>query len=311
MQASMIRVCESTHLDSQWVAGRLATLTPTWSSNVARARALVDVRTSATRRITFHQLLAVAGAVALIIAAIAPPGRALAQELWYRLLITRADVVRLDLSLVPLDTSIRTDGLQQQVGDTQEAARIAGFAPFLPSKDVLAEAPALSVAGPIEITQTIRTADLQAALMRVGASDVEVPVQWNGVSLRAVIGPLVVAQYPGDIEVLQATPIHLDLPAGFPLAQFAEVAFRSAGLSWWEARKLGQEFASRPAWLLDVPDNQLARVETFPAGDSFLIDEIEDDGQRRVTVIMSRATRVYSVSTPTREMSLRVAGALR
>ena len=301
---------ESNH-DSRWVAGRLATLTPTWSSNAARARALVDVRTSATRRIPLHLLLAVAGTVALIIATVVPPGRALAQELWYRVLITRADVVRLDLSLVPLDTSIRTDGLQQQVGNAQEAERIAGFPPFLPSKDVLAEAPALSVTGPIEITQTIRTADLEAALTRAGATDAEVPMQWNGVNLRAVLGPLVVAQYPGDVEVLQARPIRLDLPVGFPLAQFAEVAFRSAGLSWWEARKLGEEFASRPAWLLDVPDNELASVETLPGGDGFLIDEIEDDGQRRVTVVVSRPTRLFSVTTPGREMSLRVANALR
>lgn len=296
--------------DSQWVAGRLAALTPAWSSSVAHARALVDVRASAVRRIAFRQLVAVAGAVAVVGAAVSPPGRALAQELWYRLLITRADVVRLDLSSVPLETSIRTDGLQQQVSDAAAAARIAGFLPSLPPKDVLAEAPALSVVGPIEITQTIRTADLQAALLRVGATDVEVPVLWNGVSLRAVIGPLVFAQYPGDIEVVQAT-IHLDLPAGFPLAQFAEVAFRSAGLSWWEARKLGEEFASRPAWLLDVPENELATVETLPGGEGFLIDEIEDDGQRRVTVIVNRATRLYSVSTPERQMSLRVASALR
>lgn len=60
--------------DSPWVAGRLAMLSPTWTSNVARARALVDVRTSATRRISLHQLLAVAGTVALIIAAVTPSG---------------------------------------------------------------------------------------------------------------------------------------------------------------------------------------------------------------------------------------------
>jgi hypothetical protein len=78
---------------------------------------------------------------------------------------------------------------------------------FLPPEDVLADTPALSVTGPIEITQTIRTSDLQAALT--------------------------------------------------------------------------------------------------------LIEDIHDDGHARVTIVVSRAARLYSVSSLSREMSLKLASALR
>jgi len=236
----------------------------------------------------------------------------LAQELWYRLFVTRVEVVRLDLSDVPLDTSIRTDGAPVRATDLQDAATKAGFTPYLVSSDVMSEAPTLSVTGPMEILQTIHTPHLEAALARVGATDLKVPAAWNGVTVRALIGPLVVTNYRGGIEVVQTTPIRVELPGGFELARFAEIIFRTGGLSWWEARKLGEQFAARPAWLLDVPADEPAVITTVPltGGDGLLIEEVTDAGDPRATVVLSRPTRLYTVSSPSREVTMRVASAL-
>lgn len=301
-----------THSDPQWVARRLATIEPSWTPDGARGRARLDERLAAPRHRGMWWAAAAAAAV-LLAFAMTPTGSVLAQELWYRLLVSRVTVVRLDLSEVPLDTSITTDGLQVSVSNAREAAEKAGFTPHLPSSDMLAGDPEVSVTGALHVRQTIRRGDLAAALSRVGASDLDVPVEWDGVTLRATVGPLVIARYPGDIEILQMAPIELDIPAGFPLARFAETAFRAGGLSWWEARKLGREFAARPAWLLDIPDDEVVTIEhvTLPTGSALLLEDLDDRGAPiRVTVIVSRPTRIYAVSSPTRHESLQLAGVL-
>ena len=53
---------------------------------------------------------AVAAAALLAMAAIAPPGRTLAQELWARLFVSRVAVVHMDLSDVPLDGNVHVEG---------------------------------------------------------------------------------------------------------------------------------------------------------------------------------------------------------
>jgi hypothetical protein len=297
--------------DTLWVAARLQTLAPGWTPDHDRARALVDARAAGPRRSGIYKSLATAAAL-LAITALAPAGRTLAQELWYRLFVTRVEVVRLDLSDVPLDTSIKTDGAPVPATDLQDAAAQAGFTPYLVSSDVMSQLPTLSVTGPMEILQTIHTSRLEAALAHVGASDLKVPAAWDGVTVRAFIGPLVVAEYPGHIEVVQTTPIRLELPGGFQLARFAEIIFRTGGLSWWEARKLGEEFAARPAWLLDVPADEPAAITTvpLPGGDGLLIEDVNDAGQARATIVMSRPTRLYTVSSPSRDVTLRLASAL-
>ena len=240
-----------------------------------------------------------------------PQGRALAQELWYRLLVTPVAVVRLDLSRVPLDTSIRTDGLQQPVASVEEAAVRAGFRPSLAPDGVLALAPALSVTGPIDITQRVQARALAASLAQQGVTDLDVPDAWEGVTLRGRIGPLVIAEYGEDVQIVQAPPVQLDVPTGFPLARFAEAVFRAGGLSWWEARRFGEEFAARPAWLLDIANDETAAIETveLPGGEALLVEEA-DEGQTRATIIISRPSRIYTVSSPARAVSLQVAAAL-
>jgi len=128
----------------------------------------------------------------------------------------------------------------------------------MPKVDGLPDTPLLSVVGRLEMTQTIHVGRLSTALAAVGATDLEVPGTWDGVRLRAEIGPMVSAKYlvdasragaGRDLEIVQMPAVKLEMPADFPLARLAEIVFRSAGSDWWEARRLGEEYATNPAWL--------------------------------------------------------------
>jgi len=300
------------HPENAWVAARLAGLTPAWKPDFVRARAALDRAAAPRRRAPAYRLAAAAAALVAVVCLV-PTGRALAQELWYRLFVARVSVVRMDLSKIPLDTNVRMVGGLVEAGSVASVAAKVGFTPVLPPAGVIADTPRLSVVDRFELTQTIRTAAFEQALAKVGATDIEVPAGWDGVRLRGVIGPAVVATYAGDVEIVQTPPIRLEMPAGFPLARFAEAAFRTTGLSWWEARKLGEEYAARPAWLMDVPADELALVETIDmaAGRGVVVEEPEDGDGGRTTVILSGPSRIYTVSSPSRELSLRVAAALR
>ena len=122
------------------------------------------------------------------------------------------------------------------------------------------------------------------------------------------------ANYPGEVEILQTVPIRLEMPAAFPLERFAEIVFRAGGLPRAEARQLAVEYARQPAWLLDIPTDEPVVVETLTlarGGTAVLIEDPAESGGERVTVIITRPTRLYTVSTPTREQSLRIANTLR
>jgi hypothetical protein len=298
--------------NTRWTAARLAAVAPTWEPDLVRARTLLRPQppTARPRRALYA---AAAATAALIVAFVSPTSRALAQDLWYRWFVTRVAVVRVDLSKIPLDTSVRTDGLQQNVSSLAEAAAKAGFTPVLPPSNIAGGTPTLSIVGRIDVTQRIHTRALADALRREGATDVEVPAEWDGTTLRAVIGPLVAANYPGEVEVLQTVPIRLEMPAAFPLERFAEVSFRAGGLPPAEARQLAAEYARQPAWLLDVPKDEPVVVETVTlanGGSALLIEDPGKSGGERATVIISRPTRLYTVSSPTRDLSLRIADAL-
>src|ERR1700688_1303366 len=141
---------ENNHED-RWVANRLATIEPQWSPNLARGRALLDARL-AGRRHSWTGMAAAAATAAACVAVLALPGaRALAQELWYRFVLNRVDVVRLDLSKLPLHMQVTTNAVEQTVQNLDEAERKIGFRPNLPSPGVLIANPGITVTGPIAV----------------------------------------------------------------------------------------------------------------------------------------------------------------
>ncbi|SPE29696.1 hypothetical protein SBA3_1580018 [Candidatus Sulfopaludibacter sp. SbA3] len=304
---------ETNHED-RWVAGQFATLNPQWQPDFAHGRQLLDAGLNKrTRSWLWMAATAAAAAAAVCLAVLAvPQTRAYAQQLWNRVVLNRIDVVRLDLSDLPLQAHMTMNGSQQKVQDLDEAERTAGFRPYLPA-GVLQTAPALSTVGLMNLEQTIHVHDLEAALRKVGASDVQVPPEWEGVQLHAEIGPMVVADYGDDVQVLQAPPIGLSVPTGFPLEHFAEVAFRSLGVSVWEARALAQKFVANPGWLLDIPPDEPVNIQEVQlhTGRALLVEDFGDDGKvQRVTVMRSTAGRIYAVMANSRQMALKVADAL-
>jgi hypothetical protein len=217
--------------------------------------------------------------------------------------------VRLDLSKLPLHIQVTTNGLEQSVQNVDDAERKAGFRPYLPSPGTLDANPDITVTGPILVEQTIRVRDIESALGEVGASDVHVPAEWEGVQLRSEIGPMVAENYADNVRILQARPIELSIPSGFELEHFAAVAFRSIGVSSWESRAIAQKFAAHPSWLLDIPPHAVVNVQevALGAGPALLI---EDFDEKRTTVFWSTSERMYSVSSKNRELSMKIANAL-
>jgi hypothetical protein len=302
---------ETNHED-RWVANQLATIEPQWSPNLARGRELLDARLAGRRH--SWTWMAAAATAAVFVAMLTLPGtRALAHELWCRFVLNRVDVVRLDLSKLPLHMQVTTNGLEQSVQDLEEAERNTGFKPYVPSLSVLHTNPGITVTGPISVEQRIHVRDIESALVKVGASDVQVPAEWEGIQLRTQIGPMVELNYPDRVHVLQARPIELLVPSGFPLEHFAEVAFRSIAVSSWEAHAMAQRFAANPAWLLDLPPDAVVNIQevSLQAGPAMLIEEVDDMGAvKRVTVVRSTSERMYSVRSGNRELSMKIADAL-
>jgi hypothetical protein len=296
-----------------WTAERLASTKPNWSPNLTRGRALLDARLHARNRLWgWFAVPAAATALCVLVLAITS-ARSFAEDVWYRFVLDRVNVVRLDLSESPLNTHVVTNGLERSVQNLEEAQAQAGFSPRLPSPEALPGVPSITVTGPISVEQTIRVSDLESALARVGAFDVQVPDEWNGVQLQTEIGPIVTANYPGDIEIQEELPMQMAIPSGFPLRHFAKVFFESMGVPGWKADVMARQFADHPAWLLDIPPNAPVTLHELKFSDSpaFLTEEYDPSGAfRRATVILCTRERIYSVSSPSVTLSTQIAKAL-
>ncbi len=287
-------------------------LDPGWQPDFAHGRKLLDE--GLAKRTGSRRWMVAATAAAVCIAAVAlPQTRAFAQQLWYRVVLHRVDVVRLDLSDSPVRAEVSMKGPSETARDLDDAERKAGFRPYLPAPGVLTAAAALTIVPRFDVAQTIHVRQVEAALRKVGSGDVQVPAEWEGVQLRTAIGPMVAADYPDDVQVLQARPIELSIPPGFALERFAEVVFRSLGVSVWESKALAQRFVRNPAWLLDVPPDEVVNIQEVPlrSGTALVIEDFDDHGKlERVTVIRSTSERIYTVSTRNRELGIRIAEAL-
>ena len=302
---------ETNHED-RWVNSRLATLEPQWQPDFARGRNLLDAGLARPNRSLLWVTAATVGVLCIAALAI-PQTRAFAQQLWYRLVLGRVDVIRVDFSDLPLDIRVTANGAPVAAQDVDDAERKGGFKPHLPSNGVPRASPDLTVIGLLLAEQTIDVREIETALRNVGAGDVRVPPEWDGVRLRAEVGPIVSANYADEVMILQARPIDLSVPSGFPLKHFAEVAFRSFGVTDEEAKTLARKFVDDPAWFLDIPAGEVVNIEevSLRAGPGLLIEDFADNGElERVTVLRSTNERIYSVSAKSREVSLKVADAL-
>jgi hypothetical protein len=58
-------------------------------------------------------------------------------------------------------------------------------------------------------TRPLKTADMERALARAGVSDIAVPKEWEGLTLIAEAGPVVVADYNG-VQIVQSAPFRVN-----------------------------------------------------------------------------------------------------
>src|SRR5579875_3069003 len=294
-----------------WAAERLALIKPNWNPNLTRGRASLNARLHA-RSPHWHWFTVPSAATALCILVLAiPASRTFAEDLWYRFVLDRVNVVQLDLSNNPLHTHVTTNGLERSVQNLEEAQAQAGFLPHLPSSAILPGSPAVTVTGPILVEQTIRVSDMESALARAGVFGVQVPDEWNGVQLHTEIGPIVTARYPGNVVIRQELPMQMLVPSGFPIKRFATIFFESMGVPGWKADVMARQYAAHPAWLLDIPPTALVTLREleFSGNPAFLMEEYEPSGTlKRATVIRCTGERIYSVSSLNAALSTRIAG---
>ncbi|HVW11772.1 MAG TPA: hypothetical protein VHC90_24485 [Bryobacteraceae bacterium] len=299
-----------TNNEMKWVDDQMAVLQPAWCADVEQGRELLEARMR--RRAPVRLWIPAAAAVALCFAFALPQTRAVAQQLWNHFVLNRVEVVRVDFSDLPLDSHVSMSGLTV-AHDLEDAERMAGFRPFVPLSDALSGTPSLAVMKKFEINQTIHVDQWRAAVRKSHVRDVTVPSEWEGAELRYSVGPIVNLGYKGDVGILQAKPIEFAVPAGFPLQRFAEVAFRCLGLSERDAAAMAQKFTANPAWLLDIPSDEVADVEqiVLRSGPAMLVQDFNDDGSAgRVTVLRSTPDRIFAVETNNRQQALEIGDAL-
>ena len=141
------------------------------------------------------------------------------EERWFRWVVRSFEVVRLDLSRVPLKSSVTTQG-GWTGASLEEAERLAGYRPILPPGEVMGGGPEkIEVSGAFGIQQRIPVQEFREALTAAGAGDVQVPSEWEGVTFRIDIAPIGVAGYSDEIRGVQSKPIELQAPAGGRLAR--------------------------------------------------------------------------------------------
>lgn len=284
---------------SRWLDDQLDTLTPAddYEPDTTRARARLHDRQSVRpHRRGMWMALAIAGCLALLAL---PVPRALAQEFWNRLILGRVEVVQIDRKDLSEEiTAIFVMEPQpfepEPVQTIAEAERIAGFRPSLPPIGMLKGAPALSVVKKVVLsTKPLKTRDIVRALAQAGASNLEVPEAWDGLTLSAEAGPVVIAAYD-EIEIMQSAAFTMNTPPGFEFGRFMEMAFRVFGRRPEEAKALGARFEANPALLVHFPERAPVRDIALRAGNGIIVGDLSGDDV--VCFFWNTSNRIFIVS---------------
>jgi hypothetical protein len=131
----------------------------------------------------------------------------------------------------------------EPVATQDEAAARAGFAPRLPKST---DKPEFGIMDSVNGQVVINIAELNEALDKSKVSDLSIPKEWDGVVIKIQQAPGILADYGGFL-IMQAPPLTLTVPSGFPLDRFIEVIFRIVGINAKDAAALREKFAANAA----------------------------------------------------------------
>lgn len=148
-------------------------------------------------------------------------------------------------------------------------------------------------AQPVTIRRPLKTADIEGALAAAGISDIKVPAEWEGTTLVAEGGPVIVAQYEG-VEVMQSAPFRMTTAAGFKFGRFMEMAFRVFGRTASEARALGEKFEANPALVMHFSEHDPVREVPLRSGQGIYVGDPEGDDV--ICFFWNTADRIFIVS---------------
>ena len=256
---------------------------------------------------------AAAAAVCAFVFAV-PASRAVAQRLWDQVILGRIQVLVTDYEASGAAVGFFSPQMVHRpdvrpVASLGEATRIAGFAPRLPAV-IFADAPTYSITDEASATLRLRTPAIRYLLAQAGGSASDVPDNWNGTTLDVRLGPIVIADYNGTL-LLQSRPFRLIAPAGFDLALFYRIAFRSMGIGEQRAAALSNDMGFSPALLTFMPkeDRSLLREFDTNRGIGMMIAEVY--GKDTITAMWSGSDRIYALwGKIDAELVTRVASAL-
>jgi len=274
---------------------------PDFEPDLRSARARLRERHGRLRRPARRvSRLAAFGVVTVVVLAL-PWTRAVAQRVWDRLTVGRIQIVQISGRDVPADVAAmftfedRDQREPVDVATVEEASRIAGFKPALPAARTLPGTPRLSVvmAGSLW-SRPVNVATLRNAVRSAGLADVTVPDAWHGARLVVDGGPTVVATYEQrSVEVMQARPYRMTVPAEIPLEEFMRLGFQLFGRSREDARSLAREIATNPAVVFHFPEHHHVRDIRLRAGRGVVVGD--DEG---ICFFWNTADRLFIVAAP-------------
>jgi len=191
----------------------------------------------------------------------------------------------------------------EPVASLNEAEMRAGFTPRLPKSATPLQ---LGVTDPVHADARIELEALNQALRDGTVTDVTVPQDWEAVTIAIERGRGVLADY-GDFVIVQAPPLTLNTPSGFPVDQFVEVLFRVVGIDAPDARRLRQKFAANPAVFFPIPTRYEMDIHEvrLNSGSGLLLQNGSKIGD--LALVWSTADHIYFLtggSTETRLIEL-------
>jgi hypothetical protein len=220
--------------------------------------------------------------------------------------LKRFEVVRVDPSgMERLPSSLRAIFADpapgaEPVATQDEAAARAGFAPRLPKST---DKPEFGIMDSVNGQAVINIAELNEALDKSKVSDVSIPKEWDGAVIKVQQAPGILADY-GRFLIMQAPPLTLTVPSGFPLDRLIEIIFRIVGINAKDAAAIREKFAANAAAFFPIGSryNMDIHEVRLNSGSGMLLQNADKVGE--MAFAWSSADRSYFITGQLTELQV-------